>query len=314
MHPAIVVEQLTCRFGETVAVDALSLEVGTGEVFGLLGHNGAGKTTTVRALNGVVEPASGRMRVLGLDPLADGPALRARTAVLTESATVDERLTGRETLLAFAGLYGVAPGDAARRAEALLADVGLAGRGDDRVGGYSKGMRQRLALARALVHEPELLFLDEPTAGLDPAATRALHARVRGWRRERSRTVVICTHNLAEAQALCDRVAVLARGRLLAAGPPVELARQVGLRGQVRVVVDAARRDDALRVAAALPGVSAEPDGADALVARGGDDLAPALAAALVAEGVRLRALVPAEASLEDVYFALQPDLAEAGA
>ena len=312
MPPAIVVEQLTCRFGETVAVDGLSLEVGTGEVFGLLGHNGAGKTTTVRALNGVVQPASGRMRVLGLDPIADGPALRARTAVLTESATVDERLTGRETLRTFAALYGVPAAATDDRVERLLADVGLDGRGDDRVGGYSKGMRQRLALARALVHEPELLFLDEPTAGLDPVATRQLHARVRRWSRERSRTVVLCTHNLAEAQTLCDRVAVLARGRLLAAGPPAELARQAGVRGQVRVVVDADRRDDALRVAAALPGVEVEPAGDDALVARGADDLAPALAAALVAAGVRLHALVPAEASLEDVYFALQPDGAEA--
>ena len=313
MPPAIVVEQLTCRFGETVAVDELSLEVGTGEVFGLLGHNGAGKTTTVRALNGVVEPAGGRMCVLGLDPLADGPALRARTAVLTESATLDERLTGRETLRTFADLYGVPVAETEARVDALLADVGLGERGDDRVGGYSKGMRQRLALARALLHEPELLFLDEPTAGLDPAATRQLHARVRAWSRERSRTVVICTHNLAEAQALCDRVAVLARGRLLAAGPPAELARQIGLRGVVRVVVEPAQRDDALRVAAALPDVAVEADGVDALVARGGDDLAPALAAALVAEGVRLRALVPAEASLEDVYFALHPELAEVG-
>ena len=311
MDAAIVVEQLTCRFGDTVAVDALSFEIGVGEVFALLGHNGAGKTTTVRALNGVVEPAAGRVHVLGLSPLTDGPALRARTAVLTESSTVDERLTGRETLRTFAELYAVPRGDVERRVGTLLDELGLGDRGDDRVGGYSKGMRQRLALARALVHEPDVLFLDEPTAGLDPVATRQLHGRVRAWSRERSRTVVLCTHNLAEAQALCDRVAVLAHGRLLAVGAPAELARRLGRRAAVRVVVEPAQRDDARRLAEALPDVEVEPEGDDVLVVRGGSDPAPALATALVHGGVRLRALVPTVPSLEDVYFALQPDAGE---
>jgi ABC-2 type transport system ATP-binding protein len=312
MTAAIVVEGLTCRFGDVVAVDDLSLEIGAGEVFGLLGHNGAGKTTTVRALNGVVAPAAGRMRVLGLSPQADGPALRRRTAVLTESASVDERLTGRETLRIFAALFGVPAADVEPRVAHLLDDAGLAERADDRVGGYSKGMRQRLALARALVHEPEVLFLDEPSGGLDPAATRRLHARVRAWSRDRGRTLVLCTHNLAEAQALCDRVAVLARGRLLAAGSPAELARRLGARAAVRVVVEPAQQDEARRVAGALSEVEVEADGDDALVVRGGGASAPALAAALVGAGVRLHALLPAEPSLEDVYFALQPELAEA--
>ena len=312
MPPVIRIDRLTCRFGETVAVDDLSLEVGAGEVFGLLGHNGAGKTTTVRAVNGVVEPHSGEVRVFALDPLSDGAALRARTAVVTESSTLDERLTGRETLRIFAQLYGIDSAPADRRARSLLDDFGLGGRGDERVGGYSKGMRQRLALARALVHEPEILFLDEPTAGLDPVASRQLHALVREWSRELSRTVVMCTHNLAEAQALCDRVAVLAKGRLLVAGTPAELAARLPARRELRVVVASGQLDTALRIAAARTDAEARVDGTDTLVVRGvAGDGVPELAEALVHGGVRLHALVPVEPSLADVYFALQPELAE---
>jgi ABC-2 type transport system ATP-binding protein len=311
MSDAVVIDRLTCRFGQTVAVHELSLEVRRGEVFGLIGHNGAGKTTTVRALNGVVEPTGGSARVLGLDPTREGDRLRARTAVLTESASVDERLTARETLAAFAELYDVPAAEVRARCERLLETFGLADRGDERVGGYSKGMRQRLALARALLHEPELVFLDEPTAGLDPAATRLLHDLIRRWSRDEGRTVVLCTHNLDEAQALCDRVAVLARGRLLASGTPTELAARVGER-ELRVEVRPDRRDEAARVAsAALPGVRVRAEGDGTLVVRGGgEDAAPRLATALVTAGVPLLALVPTQPRLADVYFALQPDAA----
>jgi ABC-2 type transport system ATP-binding protein len=170
MTAVIAINQLTRCFKETMAVNRLSLEVHAGEIFGFLGHNGAGKTTTVRLLNGVIEPTSGDMRVLGLDPQVDGPALRARTGVLTETPSMDERLTAWDNLSIYADLYSVPRAEVCRRINELLAEFDLADRAKERVGGYSKGMKQRLALARALLHRPELLFLDEATSGLDPIA------------------------------------------------------------------------------------------------------------------------------------------------
>ena len=216
-------------------MDGLSLEVHAGEVFGLLGHNGAGKTTTVRLLNGVLTPYGGKARVLGLDPVKDGLALRHRTGVLTEDPALDERLTARENFSYYADLYGVPRSRVPERVEELLREFGLADRADEPVGGYSKGMKQRLALARALLHEPELLFLDEPTAGLDPVAAREVHGLIRELSRVKGRTVVLCTHNLIEAQRLCHRVAVLERGTLMALGTPEELIRGLDQELQVEV-------------------------------------------------------------------------------
>src|SRR5688500_3620141 len=168
--PVIQTSSLSRRFGEKNAVDQLTLEVRAGEIFGFLGHNGAGKTTTVRLLNGVLEPSSGGARVLGLDPQTDGPALRAQTGVLTETPSLDERLTARENLAIYAELYNGPRPDVSARVQSLLEEFEWADRADDKVGGYSKGMKQRLALARALLHKPAVLFLDEPTAALDPVA------------------------------------------------------------------------------------------------------------------------------------------------
>src|SRR5512143_1057337 len=170
--PVIEISSLTRRFGETKAVDNLSLHVQAGEIFGFLGHNGAGKTTTVRLLNGVIEPTSGSACVLGLDPQAQGPALRARTGVLTETPSLDERLTARDNLSIYAELYNIPREKVATRVNSILSEFELADRANEKVGAYSKGMKQRLALGRALLHQPEVLFLDEPTAGLDPVAAR----------------------------------------------------------------------------------------------------------------------------------------------
>ena len=313
-EPVIVLDRLTCRFGEVVAVDALSLEVRRGEVFGLLGHNGAGKTTTIRALNGIVEPASGTVSVFGRSPLADGPAVRRRTAVLPEASTVDERLTARETVELFARLYGVPAPEARARAARLLEEFGLAARADDRAGGFSKGMRQRLSLARALVHAPDLIFLDEPTAGLDPAATRQLHELIARWSRAEGRTVVLSTHNLAEAEALCDRVALVARGRLLAAGPVGELAAALA---PAPAVVVAVAPGDAPRAASALREAGFDAHVRDAGPARAGEaevevagaarDRVPDIAGRLVAAGVPFHGIAARRPTLADVYFALQP-------
>ena len=202
MTAVITTKQLTRCFHETTAVDQLSLEVYVGEIFGFLGHNGAGKTTTVRLLNGVIEPTSGSMRVLGLDPQVDGPALRARTGVLTETPSMDERLTAWDNLSIYANLFGIPRADMKARFHELLTEFDLADRAQERVCGYSKGMKQRLALARALLHKPELLFLDEATSGLDPIASHHVNDLIERMARRENHTVFLCTHNLTDAQKM----------------------------------------------------------------------------------------------------------------
>jgi ABC-2 type transport system ATP-binding protein len=312
--PPLVIDthRLRRTFGATVAVDGLDLQVHRGEIVGMLGHNGAGKTTAVRLLNGVLSPSAGTATVLGLDPWRDGVRLRRRTGVATETPAVDDRLSGREGLTAYARLYGVPETAVARRVEAVLHDFDLAAAGDDRVGSYSRGMKQRLALARTLLHEPELLFLDEPTAGLDPVAARALDDRVRSLRRGGA-TILLCTHNLVQAQALCDRVVVLERGRAVAVGTPQELAADLAGGHRVTLEVDAAAGRGA--VEALLAGISqvrevvVEPQAGDPsllvrFVAGERDAVAEAIAR-LVQGGCRVYGATRDAATLEDVYFAL---------
>jgi ABC-2 type transport system ATP-binding protein len=305
--PAILLDHVVHRYGETVALRDLSLTVEEGEVFSLLGLNGEGKTPTVRIVNGLLAPESGTVRVFGQSPLTEGAAVRRRTAVLTESPTVDERLTARETLRAFAEMYDVPAADVSPRTESLLVEFGIADRADDRVGGFSRGMKQRLSLARALVHDPDLLFLDEPTAGLDPAATQQLHQTVRQMARTRGRTVVLCTHNLIEAQALSDRVAVLGGGSLLALGTPAELAHRLSPRLEVSIEIDPARHADAVALIARLDGLTVVTERTGVLRVGGiPRERVPDVAAQLVSGGIRLYRLEPHEPSLTDAYFALQ--------
>ena len=307
VEPVIVTDGLTRRFGDVVAVDGLTLEIGPGEVFGFLGHNGAGKTTTVRLLNGLLSPDGGAVRVLGLEPMNDGPALRRRTGVLTETPSLDERLTGRENLEIYAELYDVPRSEVASRIESLLEGFELAHRADEKAGAYSKGMKQRLALARALLHEPDMLYLDEPTSGLDPVGARRVHELIIRLSQEQQRTVLLCTHNLAEAQKLCGRVAVLERGRLVALGTPAELARRLGRSQRLEVDVGSKDVPATLKVLQAQLG-PADPEHVNGkIIVMGADrEKIPDLVEALVGAGVRIYGITPQEPSLEDVYFALQ--------
>ena len=304
--PVIAVDGLTRRFGDVVAVDGLTLEIHPGEVFGFLGHNGAGKTTTVRLLNGLLAPDSGAARVLDLEPLNDGPALRRHTGVLTETPSLDERLTGRENLEIYADLYGVPRGEVASRVESLLEGFELAHRADEKAGTYSKGMKQRLALARALLHEPDILFLDEPTSGLDPVGARRVHELITRLSQEQQRTVLLCTHNLAEAQKLCGRVAVLEQGRLVALGTPAELARRLGRSQRLEIDVAPENVPAALEVLEARLGTTDPAQENGTITVIGADrETIPDLVASLVGAGVRIYGITPQEPSLEDVYFAL---------
>ena len=309
MNPVIETTNLTRRFGEVTAVDRLSLTVQAGEIFGFLGHNGAGKTTTVRLLNGVLTPGGGTTRVLGMTPAVEGARLRRRTGVLTETPSLDERLTGTENLTIFAELYDVPAAKVSARVAHLLDLFGLRDRAGEKVSGYSKGMKQRLALARALLHEPEILFLDEPTGGLDPVATRQVHELITRLSRDEGRTVFLCTHNLNEAQALCDRVGVMENGRLLALGTPHELARQLQKAGRLEIEVDADRVEVAQDVIAQLNGLQSDTGPNGVLGVTGAQrELVPDLLADLISAGVRVYRATPQEPSLSDVYFALHKE------
>ncbi len=307
-NTAFVTDGLTRHFGEVVAVDHLTIEVHAGEVFGFLGHNGAGKTTTVRMLNGVLAPTSGTARVLGLAPMEEGPALRRRTGVLTETPSLDERLTGRENLEIFAALYGVPRREIAARVQELMEVFQLHNRADEKAGDYSKGMKQRLAIARALLHRPELLFLDEPTSGLDPVATRQVHDMITHLSHDEERTVFLCTHNLDEAQKLCDRVAVLEHGKVVALGTPAELANKIGRSQRLELQVAPGDEEAALRLLKEAPGVSAHRENGAIVAAGTGWEAIPGLVTSLASAGVRIYRVVPQEASLEDTYFALQTE------
>jgi ABC-2 type transport system ATP-binding protein len=308
---AFVTDGLTRHFGELVAVDHLTLEVQAGEVFGFLGHNGAGKTTTVRLLNGVLAPTSGSARVLGLAPVEQGPVLRRRTGVLTETPSLDERLTGRENLEIYAALYGVPRREIAARVKELMELFQLEDRADEKAGDYSKGMKQRLALARALIHRPQLLFLDEPTSGLDPVAARLVHDMITHLSHEEERTVFLCTHNLDEAQKLCDRVAVLEHGKLIALGTPAELASKIGRSQRLELQVARSDEETVLRLLAEAPGVSAHRE--DGTIVAAGVEWAaiPGLVTSLASAGVQIYRVAPQEASLEEAYFALQSEKEE---
>jgi ABC-2 type transport system ATP-binding protein len=290
-----------------VAVDALTLEVGRGEVFGFLGHNGAGKTTTVRLLNGVLAPTAGRLRVLGYDPAEEGAALRRHTGVLTETPSLDEQLSAWENLTIYARLYGVPESAIEARVRELLGEFGLDTRAREKVGGFSRGMKQRLALARTLLHNPALIFLDEPTAGLDPVATRNVHELVRSLSARGDHTIFLCTHNLMEAQKLCHRVGVMEHGRLVAIGTPEALAHE--LWQGVRLEIEMEGYD---------PTAHSLPLEARDATWRATEDLLslwvpqraviPDLVASLTATGHRIYRVSPQEPTLEDVYFALHEE------
>jgi len=311
MTTVISIDQLTRNFKETVAVGQLSLEVHAGEIFGFLGHNGAGKTTTVRLLNGVIEPTSGSMQVLGLDPQVDGPALRACTGVLTETPSLDERLTAWDLLGIYADLYGIPRKSVKPRIQELLAEFDLADRANEKVGGYSKGMKQRLALARALLHKPELLFLDEATSGLDPVSAHHVNELIERMARKEGCTVFMCTHNLVEAQRLCDRVAILEHGRLVALGTPTELTRQYVRRLDVEIEVAEDQTDAALKVLRSMPelvlGEPDKPNGALVVTINKRESI-PDVLDFMVQNHIRVYRLAPQEANLEQVYFTLHED------
>ncbi|MFP5501874.1 MAG: ABC transporter ATP-binding protein [Candidatus Sericytochromatia bacterium] len=309
MQSMIEASGLVRSFGAQRALDGVSLAVGAGEVFGVLGPNGAGKTTTVRVLNGLLAPEAGTARVAGFDPMREGDAVRRQTGVLTETPALYESLSGRDNLRFFGAMHRMEGARLESRIEASLAEVGLTDRAGDKAGGYSKGMKQRLALARALLHEPPVLFLDEPTSGLDPESSEAVNQLIRGLG-QAGRTVFMCTHLLNEAERICHRFALFAQGRVLATGTKAELERLVGARPTVRL-----RFDGAPPPLPALAGASAPlVEGRTLTLTVEEEAVIPGVVAAAVEAGGRILAVEPLAPTLEALYFALIRDGREGGA
>jgi lipooligosaccharide transport system ATP-binding protein len=228
-QPMISARGLTKRFGGFTAVDAIDIEVEQGEAFGFLGPNGAGKSSTMRMISCVSPVTAGTLRILGLDPSADGPRIRARLGVVPQEDTLDMELTVRENLLIYGRYFGLARPVIRDRADRLLEFVQLAERADDRVEPLSGGMKRRLTIARSLVNEPDLLLLDEPTTGLDPQARHAVWDRLFRLKQQ-GVTLVLTTHYMDEAEQLCDRLVVMDKGRIAAQGSPRELIERYSTR------------------------------------------------------------------------------------
>jgi ABC-2 type transport system ATP-binding protein len=293
---------------EVEAVRGISFEVERGELFGLLGPNGAGKTTTIKMLITLLLPSGGSARVLGHDVVKDPREVRRRIGyVFGGDKGLYERLSALDNLRYFAELYGVPPREQRARIGELLELVGLTGREDERVEGYSRGMRQRLHIARGLLHRPEVLFLDEPSIGIDPVGARELRDTVAALV-QHGTTVLLTTHYMFEADALCDRIAVIAGGSLVAEGTPAELKSRVadGHVVEIEVFGDAAERLDAVRLIDGVRSVDVEEAGHSQLLVVhtwAAARVTPAVLTSL--DGLRLGRIATREPTLEDAYVEL---------
>jgi len=296
-------EGLGKQYGERWAVSDLDVEVGQGEIFGFLGPNGAGKTTTMRMLAGMIAPTTGRAWIGGVDLAEDANVVRSRIGLLTEAPGLYERMSAAANLEFHARLHGLPTAKRRERVRACLDMLGLWERRNDQVAGFSKGMKQKLAIARAVLHEPAAVFLDEPTSGLDPESARDVRAFILELR-DAGRAIFLCTHNLDEARRLCDRIAVF-RGRILRLGTPRELEREV-VRHRLAVRM-AGEPEQFVEVVRALPIVrEAEiADGELIVVLEELDRDAPPVVRALVEAGAEVQRVAGLDSTLEAAYLAI---------
>jgi ABC-2 type transport system ATP-binding protein len=306
----IVTRRLSKQYGDFTAVENLDLTIRAGEVFGLLGPNGAGKTTTVLMLLGLTEPTRGVVRVVGLDPTREPLGVKRKVGYLPDNVGFYGGMTGRENLRYTAKLNGLAKTEAEARIDELLAEVRLTDAADKKAETYSRGMRQRLGIADALVKNPSVLILDEPTIAIDPAGVEELLALLRRLVKERNLTVLLSSHILGQVQSLCDRVGFFSAGRLVAAGPLDELARGTDRTIQLEVGVDGP--PDAIdAVARALPAVRSvepSPDDERYRIVTATEDVAGPLATALGAAGLSLVHLRRRGTDLLDLYRRFVPE------
>jgi ABC-2 type transport system ATP-binding protein len=298
--PAIVVEGLERAFGEVLAVQGVDLEVAEGEIYGFLGPNGAGKTTTVRMLTTLLLPTGGRASVAGYDVVADARAVRQTIGVALQEAALDPLMTGRELIRLQATLQGIPTDEGKRRADDLLDRVGLVHAANRRVGTYSGGMKRRLDLAAALVHEPRVLFLDEPTTGLDPVSRKSIWEEVSSLNREGT-TVFLTTQYLEEADQLANRVGIIDRGRIVAEGTPGSLKADLG-RPHIELVLADGSLERAGEACARVGKVLPSKDGKVLVeVEHGPSDIARVVVA-LDEAGIAVESLELVQPTLDDVF------------
>jgi ABC-2 type transport system ATP-binding protein len=301
---AIETEGLTRTFGALRAVDDIGLRVERGTIFGFLGPNGAGKTTTIRLLLGLLEPTSGAATVLGFETRRQADQIRLHSGALLEHAGIYERLSAQDNLDFYGRVWRLSPGERQARIKDLLTHLGLWERRAEIAGKWSRGMKQKLAVARALLHRPSLVFLDEPTAGLDPVAAAALHDDLMALARSEGVTVFLTTHNLAEAEKLCTQIGVIRQGKLLAMDSPARLRAHMS---QPRLEIVAHNIGEAalalLRQRTEVASVEAH-DGRLVVDLRSDAPAAP-LVALLAAAGVEVEEVTRQKATLEDVFLSL---------
>jgi ABC-2 type transport system ATP-binding protein len=301
---AVEAQDLTRHFGAVRAVDGLDLRVRSGTIFGFLGPNGAGKTTTLQLLLGLLRPTRGTATVAGVDVARQPDEVRRRCGALLEHNGLYERLSALDNLEFAARAHGLAPLDRAERIRAVLEGMGLWERRKDRLGTWSRGMKQRLAIGRALLHRPAVLFLDEPTAGFDPQAAAQLRQEVRSLVRDSGTTVFLTTHNLHEAEELCDEVAVLRQGRLVAQGRPDSLRGNVAPTLEVRGTGFTAPLVARLRKRKEV--AACDLDGAGRLrLTLTGDHPGAPLVRLLVESGAKVEEVLRPRSSLEESFLAI---------
>ena len=304
MTSALHTQTLTRRFGDNTAVDGIDLDVAAGEIYGFLGPNGAGKSTTVRMLTTLLLPSAGSATVVGFDVRERADMVRLRIGVALQEAALDPKQTGRELLDLQGRLYGLDARQRRRRVDELLVLVDIGDAIDHRIGTYSGGMKRRLDLAAALVHDPEVLFLDEPTTGLDPSSRAAVWDEVRRLNTERGMTIFLTTQYLEEADALADRVGIIARGRIVAEGTPTQLKRSVGS----DLIIVRCRPGDTQEVARILSTldnlgtIEASADEVVIAVERGAKAISP-VAVALSEAGITVEGLTLRTPTLDDVFL-----------
>jgi ABC-2 type transport system ATP-binding protein len=300
----IEAERLEREFkGGIRAVDGIDLSVASGEIYGFLGPNGAGKSTTVHMLTTLLPPTGGRARVAGYDVISEGPQVRAAIGAALQEAALDPLLTGREHLRLQTALHGMPRAEARRRSDALLERVGLSQAADRKVRGYSGGMKRRLDLALALAHSPRILFLDEPTTGLDIQSRMALWEEVERLARQEAVTVFLTTQYLEEADALAGRVGIIDHGRIVAEGTPAALKAQVGRPTVEAVPADPTEREQAAAIMARFGEPCASQDGVAVRLRSGEAGLADVVRA-LDAEDIKVEHLQLHQPSLDDVFLA----------
>jgi len=303
--PIIEVRKLVKRYGELTAVDSVSFEVAEGEIFGLLGPNGAGKTTTIAILSSLIPPTSGAALVAGIDVTHDSLAARSKIGVVPQEIALYPSLSARENLTFWGRMYGVPSEALPRRIDEILDTVGLTERAGNRLDTFSGGMKRRVNIAAGLLHRPDVLFLDEPTVGIDPQTRRSILDLVKDLNGQ-GLSVLYTTHYLEEAEFLCDRIGIMDEGRMIAIGTRQELTSQIGMNEIVTIAADGLS-GDAARWIEELPAVEDVSllEGEVTINARAGSNLLPALVERLSAGGARIRSVDVSAPNLESVFLHL---------